>query len=110
MKFGRFDAQDYVRDVRLNSDFRKFDDGLKMTVDTDPARLARIRALLEQAAGAGICRYGIHLQDTALMTCFVPTPLERGHMHFIDGAAGGYAVAASQLKQQGAVDLSVASL
>jgi hypothetical protein len=31
------------------------------------------------------------------MTCFVPTPLSRDHMHFIDGAAGGYAVAASQI-------------
>jgi hypothetical protein len=99
LKLGRFDARDYVRDVRLNTDFRKFDDGLKMTVDTDPARLSRIRKLLETAASAGICRYGLHLQDQALMTCFVPTPLERGHMHFIDGAAGGYAVAASQLKQ-----------
>jgi hypothetical protein len=99
LKLGRFDAHDYVRDVRLNTDFRKFDDGLKMTVDADPARLARIRTLLETAASAGICRYGLHLQDSALMTCFVPTPLERGHMHFIDGAAGGYAVAASQMKQ-----------
>nr|WP_246085027.1 DUF3095 domain-containing protein [Rhizobium glycinendophyticum] len=98
LKFGRFDAHDYVRDVRMNTDFRKFDDGLKMTVDTDPARLARIRDLLETAAAAGICRYGLHLQESALMTCFVPTPLERGHMHFIDGAAGGYAVAASRLK------------
>jgi hypothetical protein len=31
------------------------------------------------------------------MTCFVPTPLSRDHMHFIDGASGGYAVAASQI-------------
>lgn len=109
LTFGRFNAQDYVRDVRMNTDFRKFDDGLKMTVDTDPVRLARMRSLLEKAAAAGICRFGIHLQESALMTCFVPTPLERGHMHFIDGAAGGYAVAAAQLKQQAARDLAVAS-
>jgi hypothetical protein len=31
------------------------------------------------------------------MTCFVPTPIARDHIHFIDGAAGGYAVAASQI-------------
>ncbi len=109
LKLGRFDAQAYVRDVRMNTDFRKFDDGLKMTVDTDPARLARMRSLLEQAARAGICRYGIHLQDSALMTCFVPTPLERGHMHFIDGAAGGYAVAATQLKQMASAELAGAT-
>ena len=33
------------------------------------------------------------------MTCLVPTPLSNDHMHFIDGAAGGYAMAASRLKK-----------
>ena len=32
------------------------------------------------------------------MTCIVPSPMTRDHMHFIDGAAGGYAMAASNLK------------
>lgn len=34
------------------------------------------------------------------MTCIVPSPLSRDHMHFVDGADGGYAAAASRLKQQ----------
>jgi hypothetical protein len=91
-------VQAYKADSATNSDFRKFDDGLKMTVDLDPQRLARIEALLKSAAGAGICRYGLHRQDEALMTCIVPSPFMRDHMHFIDGAAGGYAVAAANLK------------
>ena len=36
------------------------------------------------------------------MTCIVATPLERDHIHFIDGAAGGYAVAAANLKAKAA--------
>ena len=32
------------------------------------------------------------------MTCIVPSPLTRDHLHFIDGAAGGYAMAATFLK------------
>ncbi len=98
-RLGRFDAARYRRDVGRNSDFRKFDDGLKMTIDIDPERRARIEARLEQAAEAGICRYGLHRQDSALMTCIVPTPLSNDHMHFIDGAAGGYAMAASRMKK-----------
>ncbi|MDQ0321481.1 hypothetical protein QO002_003619 [Pararhizobium capsulatum DSM 1112] len=98
-KLGRFDAAQYRRDVGLNSDFRKFDDGLKMTIDIDAERRARIEARLEQAARLGICRYGLHRQDSALMTCIVPTPLSNDHMHFIDGAAGGYAMAASRMKK-----------
>jgi hypothetical protein len=98
MPLGKFDATVYRRDVAQNSDFRKFDDGLKMTVDLDRQRAREVEAILEQAARKGICRYGLHRQDTALMTCIVPTPLQRDHMHFIDGGAGGYAMAASRLK------------
>ena len=60
-------------------------------------RLARIGALLEAAAARGVCRYGLHKQDNALITCFVINPMQRDHMHFIDGASGGYAVAASRM-------------
>jgi hypothetical protein len=95
---GGFDFRRYKRDIAANSDFRKFDDGLKMTVDVDAQNLGKIEARLEEAAEAGICRYGLHKQDAALITCFVLTPLKRDHMHFIDGAAGGYALAATQIK------------
>jgi hypothetical protein len=100
IRLGRFDAHVYTRDVGMNADFRKFDDGLKMTIDIDAERLGLIEARLEAAAAEGICRYGLHLQDSALMTCLVPTPLHRDHMHFIDGASGGYAVAATRLKEK----------
>ncbi|TAZ49270.1 DUF3095 domain-containing protein (plasmid) [Rhizobium leguminosarum] len=94
---GRFDARRYKRDVADNSDFRKFDDGLKMTIDVDAEHLKRIETLLQQAQAKGVACYGLHRQSSALMTCFVPTPIARDHIHFIDGAAGGYAVAASQI-------------
>ena len=32
------------------------------------------------------------------MTCIVATPLQRDHIHFVDGASGGYAMAAANLK------------
>ena len=101
-QMGRFDPKVYRSDVALNSDFRKFDDGLKMTVDLDPGRSRRIAERLETASRTGICRYGLHRQNTAIMTCIVPSVLTRDHMHFVDGSSGGYAVAASNLKAQAA--------
>jgi len=95
---GRFDPKIYKRDVASNSDFRKFDDGLKMTIDVDGDVLRRIEDRLKQAEEAGICSYGLHRQKSALMTCLVASPLQRDHVHFIDGAAGGYAMAAASLK------------
>ncbi|MGV3548940.1 DUF3095 domain-containing protein [Rhizobium sp.] len=102
MKLGTFDGRRYKSDVADNSDFRKFDDGLKMTIDVDRDRLARIEALLKTAEAADISRHGLHRQDNAMITCFVINPMQRDHMHFIDGAAGGYALAAARLKEKSA--------
>jgi len=93
---GRY-AREYNQDIGNNSDFRKFDDGLKMTIDTDAAHRRRIEGKLLAARKSGIACYGLHRQSSALVTCFVPTPSMRDHIHFIDGADGGYAVAASHL-------------
>lgn len=98
LKVGRFDAAVYKNDVAQNTDFRKFDDGLKLTVDIAPERVARLEQRLKQAGQEGLCRYGLHRQNSALMTCFVPNPFARDHFHFIDGAAGGYAKAAANMK------------
>jgi len=51
---------------------------------------------------AGICRFGIHRQSSAIMTCVVASPTQPNHIHFVDGAAGGYAMAAAELKAKGA--------
>jgi hypothetical protein len=32
------------------------------------------------------------------MTCFTPNPASANHVHFIDGADGGYATAAGVMK------------
>ena len=81
-----------------------------MTIDVDAESLRKIEARLEEAAIAGICRYGLHRQDAALMTCIVLTPLSRDHMHFVDGAAGGYALAATRMKSKAASQTKVAAV
>jgi len=95
---GRFVPATYLREVVENSDFRKFDDGLRMTLDCTPELADTIEARLAAAASQGIIRYGTHRQTAALMTCFTPSPMEATHVHFIDGASGGYAAAAAALK------------
>jgi hypothetical protein len=98
LRLGGFDARRYAREVSANSDFRKFDDGLKMTIDIDAEGLAELRALLDRAAAGGVCRFGLHAQASALVTCLVPDAMRGDHMHFVDGAEGGYAQAAQAMK------------
>lgn len=95
---GGFDARRYARIVGENADFRKLDDGLKMTLDCDSDTKARIETVLSDAARAGLIRYGLFAQDEAMMTCIVPSILTDDHVHFIDGAAGGYTQAARLMK------------
>ncbi len=96
LRIGSFSPATYLRQVTENSDFRKYDDGLRMLIDCTPALADALERRL--AAAAGIARYGLHRQDTAMMTCFAPSPGRSDHVHFIDGAQGGYAAAATALK------------
>ena len=95
---GGFDARHYRRTVGANADFRKFEDGLKMTLDCTPDTAERLRVMLDAAERDGIIRYGLHAQTEAMMTCIVPSVQSDDHVHFVDGAGGGYTAAAQSIK------------
>ena len=67
-----------------------------MTLDCSPEFADALEARLDTAAD--IAHYGTFRQDSALLTCFVPSVSDRSHVHFVDGAGGGYAMAAQALK------------
>ncbi|WP_031335520.1 DUF3095 family protein, partial [Rhodopseudomonas sp. B29] len=95
---GGFDPGKYVAELVENSDFRKYDDALRMILDCSPQLAEAIERHLSSAAAAGVVRYGLFRQDAAMITCFTPSPTRSDHVHFVDGAGGGYASAAIALK------------
>ncbi len=92
-----------------NADFRKYDDGLRMTVDCGPDLAARIEARLEAAEAAGAGAVRLHRQAAALTTCITPVAALRDHVHFVDGEDGGYARAAQALKAKDAARVAAAT-
>jgi hypothetical protein len=96
IRVGGFVPATYLRQVVENSDFRKYDDGLRMILDCTPALADTLERRLATARGIALC--GLHRQSAAMMTCFTPSPTRSDHVHFIDGAEGGYAAAATALK------------
>ena len=98
LRVGGFDPRVYRDATRRNADYRKFDDGLKMTLDCDAETADRIRDVLESARAKGILSFGMFAQDEAMMTCIVPSALSADHVHFVDGASGGYAEAAARIR------------
>ncbi len=97
---GGFNARRYTEELRSNTDFRKFDDMLRMVLDCSEEEAARIEDYLAGQRAQGRLAYGLHRSEQALMTCVVFSLAESRHVHFIDGADGGYALAALQLKAQ----------
>jgi Protein of unknown function (DUF3095) len=98
IRLGNFIPQKYIGEVVANTDFRKYDDGLRMILDCTEELAAELESNLADAAARGIVRYGLHRQDAAMMTCFTPAASRSDHVHFVDGARGGYASAATALK------------
>ena len=98
IKIGNFIPAKYTRELVDNSDFRKFDDSLRMVLDCTPELADEIERHLAASAANGVVAYGTHRQHAAMMTCFTPSPTSANHVHFIDGALGGYAMAASAMK------------
>ena len=102
---GGFHEARFRRELVENTDFQKFNDGLRMTVDCSSELADVIDARLEEAQRRGACFFGTHRQLAANLTCFVPSPTQANHVHFIDGASGGYAFAAVKLKRNVASSL-----
>ncbi|MBB5662890.1 DUF3095 family protein [Rhizobium leguminosarum] len=90
-------------EVASNSDFRKFDDGLRLTLDCAPEQIDSVEAMLIAARARGEIDFGLHRQSHALMTCLVPSGRPDSHLHFLDGMGGGYAKAA-EMMEEGALE------
>ena len=98
IRMGGFIPDLYKQQLVENSDFRKYDDALRMILDCTEELAQELERRLSAAASRGLVRYGLHRQDAAMMTCFTPSAIRPDHVHFIDGAQGGYASAATALK------------
>ncbi|WP_422375178.1 DUF3095 family protein [Roseibium sp.] len=102
-RIGPFDPKKYFRELGLNTDHRKVGDSLQLVLDLTPGQLSDLENHLEQAYTQGGLVYGMHVSDTALMTCFVQDIGNSHHIHFVDGADGGLSMAAAAFKKRQAI-------
>lgn len=91
------DAEGWL-EVASHSDFRKYDDGLRLTLDCTREQIDWVEAMLLLAKARGEINFGLHRQSHALMTCLVPSGSPDSHLHFLDGMGGGYAKAAEMME------------
>jgi hypothetical protein len=92
---------EYRQSLTVLADYKKFDDVLRMVVDCTPEEFEAIEKLLKVKFTEQEIFYGFQKAEQALMTCLILPPNNQNpHIHFIDGADGGYTLAAKMLKSQ----------
>lgn len=87
------------KNIIQNTDYRKFDGSLKMIISGNSQQRLVLNDFLEDLYQNGKIIYGIHVSDSALLTCLVFENTDK-EVHFVDGNNGGYAIAAKNLKKQ----------
>ena len=93
------DWAQYPAMVQANLDYRKYEDGLRLVLVGTATQRARLETYLDTAYNQGTLLYGLHTSNRAVLTCLVYARMGR-QVHFVDGADGGYACAAQQLKHR----------
>jgi Protein of unknown function (DUF3095) len=99
IKAGEMDWGLYKKIVVESTDYKKFDDLLRMVISGNKNQRKQLIAHLDKKHEEGRLVYGCHISDRALMTCLIFERHGR-QVHFIDGADGGYAIAAKAMKEQ----------
>lgn len=89
----------YKSDLSSNSDHRKFDDMLRIVLSGSPAQRQQLEAFLDQKFQESTLAYGLHIANSAMITCMV-FQYHREHVHFVDGSGGGYVRASKELKRR----------
>lgn len=99
LRFNQADWGTYKRDLVANTDFRKFDGSLRLVLSGDKEQREELEQFLEKLKKESRIQYGIHVSDSAIITCLVEQR-QSMHFHFIDAAGGGYASAAKAMKTE----------
>ncbi|WP_026837105.1 DUF3095 family protein [Gillisia sp. JM1] len=66
---------------------------------TTPQRES-LKSYLDHLEKNGQIKYGLHVSKQSVMSCYVRDMKKDDHIHFVDGAGGGYTKAANQLKNK----------
>lgn len=87
----------YLRQLVELADTLVLDGRINTVISGTKAQREQLTAALEQMEKEGELFYGLHVSPESIMSCYVRDRDGR-HIHFVDGADGGYTRAAGVLK------------
>jgi hypothetical protein len=81
------------------SDTLVVDGKINTVITGTPNQRKELQEVLNKMEDEGKIYYGFHVSSESVMSCYV-RDLEDDHIHFVDGAEGGYTKAAGFIKQK----------
>jgi hypothetical protein len=93
------DGQGYVASVPELSDTLTIDGRINTVIAGTGEQRRKLIAELDRLEEGGAIAYGLYATSASIMSCYVRNR-EDQHIHFIDGADGGYTQAATLLKRK----------
>jgi Protein of unknown function (DUF3095) len=92
----------YLHNLVNMSDTLIIDGKINTVISGTTQQRELLEAALNKIESDGEILYGLYVSNESVMSCYV-RDLKDGHIHFVDGAGGGYTKAAGVIKQKSAL-------
>jgi hypothetical protein len=89
----------YLSNLVEMSDTLVVDGKINTVISGTETQRNQLASALDKLETAGEIKYGLHVSRESVMSCYV-RDLKEDHVHFVDGAEGGYTQAAIVLKKK----------
>ena len=99
LKVNNVRGGDYLAKVIALSDTLSIDGRINTIVSGTSENRILFLEYLSQEEKKGLLYYGHHVSAESIMTCYIEN-MDNKHIHFVDGAGGGYTEAARELKSK----------
>ena len=98
-------GKEYLQQLVALSDTLVIDGKVNTVISGTAVQREKLQAALNQLEQQGEINYGLYVSRESVMSCYVRN-LNEEHIHFVDGAEGGYTKAAGMLKRKGNLSTS----
>lgn len=92
-------GKNYLDELVAMSDTLIIDGKINTVISGSADQGKKLIDALNKMEKDGEIFYGFHISDASVLSCYVRN-MNKGHIHFVDGAEGGYTNAASMLKRK----------
>ena len=93
-------GKDYLNKLVELTDTLTIDGRINTVISGTPEQRAALISILDELEKLNKVKYGLHVSNASVMSCYVKDMSTDEHIHFVDGADGGYTKAANNLKEK----------